>query len=86
LIPYAGNIAVSGTGSGDTNLNYGTVATVGVGAGTSKITYLNGGVLTTVSKLNATKLWSATVAISAAQGFWLYNGGPATNFVQYATY
>src|SRR5579859_61744 len=86
LIPYAGNIAIGGQAGGDANLNYGTVATIGTGTGTSKITYLNAGVLTSVSKLNATHLWGSTVAVVPAQGFWIYNATVATNFVQNAIY
>jgi hypothetical protein len=85
-IPYAGNIANAGTPSGDTNLNYGTIASVGTGVGISKISYLNGGSLTTVNKTFSTGNWSVTVPIVPGQGFWLYNAGPATNVVQNASY
>jgi len=85
-IPYAGNIANAGSGDGDANLDFGCVPTVGTGTGISKITYLNAGVLTSVSKLNSTKDWASTVSIVPAQGFWIYNGGYATNTVQNATY
>jgi len=84
-IPLGGNVAISGTPSGDPNLDYGSALVSPSSALKSTVIYFNTGTQSpaTVTKLAATGNWNGTANISVGQGFYLDNLGPiATNMVQ----
>jgi hypothetical protein len=80
-IPYAGDVTVSGTGGGDTNINVG----VNLPGGGSQVLIWNKAAQTysTATKGGSPGTWNLTTPISVAEGFFARNKtGPATNFVQ----
>jgi hypothetical protein len=83
VIPYAGNIAVSGTHGGVTNLDYGTSLSSPDVNHRSQITFwnVNAQSPTTVAKLVSGN-WNGTVTVGVADAFYLFNPNADTNVVQ----
>jgi len=82
-IPYAGNIAVSGTSGGDPNLNYGgVISSLGIGKNSQIITWDPVGQSPVTYNKPASGTWGVTVPVAVAQGFWIFNYNADTNVVQ----
>jgi hypothetical protein len=84
VIPYAGNLAVSGQGGGDTNIDYGSPLT----RQSQILTWDPVVGFTTVQKVGSpVSTWNGTATVGVGQGFFIYNkNGPATNMIQSASY
>ena len=80
-IPYSGFIAHSGTGGGDTNMDFGGPLTRQSQILTWNST--NQGYTITTKVGNPTALWNGDVTIAPGQAFFIKNAnGPATNTVE----
>jgi hypothetical protein len=83
VIPYAGNIANSGSNGGDTNLDFGGPLSV---KKSQILTFVPGAGFVADNKTGTPPLWANTVPITVGQGFFINNLGSQTNTVQNASY
>ena len=85
-IPYAGNLAISGQGSGDANMDYGSP--LGKASQILVWNYAAQTYSTVVSKGGSANTWNGTASITPGQGFFVKNQtsasvtGPQTNVVE----
>ena len=86
-IPYAGNLAVSGTSGGDANLNYGgVISSVGIGKNSQIIQWDTVNQVPDTYNKPASGTWGVTVPVAVGQGFWIFNYNADTNVVQNAVW